>query len=483
MRPVRRARQGRRVLTRLAAAVLAVLPVFAPPDPPVTAEDIDAVVRGYLDATHVPGVAVAVTHGGTVVRAAGYGRTARGDAVTDRTTMAVASVSKSVTALAVMQLVEAGRVRLDEPVRTYLPEFTTADPRTGRITVRHLLNQSSGMSDTTFRSFSGPRVHNLREAVAGMRTARLAADPGERFEYHNPNFQVAARLVEVVTGETFDGYLRRRVFTPLGMTGSRSADTADQLPASGRGHILVAGRPLALPEPPAFGNGSGGVLSTAHDLARWLIAQNGRDPALLSAAGFAETHRAQAGDYALGWFVGTTRGGTPVISHDGTMLTFTAYQALLPASGYGIAVTANARTGYADADALGANLVDLLEGRPTRPPDTSAVWIDVVLLGLVAVPVLLAVRGVRRAGRRRHPVRLLPYLAPVVLLVTMHRVAGWLYRGRDISWLQTVYLYPTFTLLLAVTALACLVVAACRVVALLRRERGRAVEAPVPVQP
>ncbi|GAA0904777.1 serine hydrolase domain-containing protein [Virgisporangium ochraceum] len=465
----------------LTTAVLATTPVYAPATVD-TAASIDAVVREYLDATGVPGAAVAVTHGRTVVRTAGYGRTARGDAVTDRTVLAVASVSKSMTALAVMQLVDAGRVRLDEPVRTYLPEFTMADDRAARITVRHLLDQSSGMSDTTFRSFSGPRVRTLREAVAAMRTARLAADPGERFEYHNPNFQVAARLVEVVGGEPFDVYLRRHVFEPLGMTDRRTASAADTLALLARGHILVEGFPLALPEPPAFGAGSGGVLSTARDMARWLVTQNGDGAPVLSAAGLAGTHRRSAGDYGLGWFVGTTRGGAPIVSHDGTMLTFTAYQALLPDSGYGVAVMVNARTGYADAGVLGDGLVDLVEGRRPAPPDTSATWIDVVLLALLAGRVPLAVRGVRRAGRWRHrPVwtvmRLLPYLAPLAVFVTMHRVAGFLYRGRDVSWTQTVYLYPAFMLLLLVTALAAVTVVAARLAHVIRRGRAGA---PVP---
>jgi hypothetical protein len=203
---------------------------------------------------------------------------------------------------------------------------------------------------------------------------------------------------------------------------------------------------------------------------------------VLSAAGLAATHRRSAGDYGLGWFVGTTRGGAPLVSHDGTMLTFTAYQALLPASGHGIAVMVNARTGYADAEVLGEALVDLVEGRRAGPPDTSATWIDAALLALLVVPVLLAVRGVRRAGRRRvgpmwTVVRLLPYLAPLALFLTMHRVAGFLYRGRDISWLQTVYLYPTFMLLLLTTALATATVVAARLAHVIRRGRAAA---PVP---
>ena len=117
-----------------------------------------------------------------------------------------------------------------------------------------------------------------------------------------------------------------------------------------------------------------------------------------------------------------------------------------------------------------------------------------VLLLLLAVPVLLAVRGVRRAGawsrRPRHPMwtvaRLLPYLAPILVLVTLHRIAGILYRGRDISWLQTVYHYPTFVVLLAATAVACVVVLGVRVIRSVERtRRGRADArgaAPVPVE-
>lgn len=449
------------MLIRILAA-LALTPVYAPPatvDPPA----IDAVVRAYRDATHMPGVAVAVTRGRDVVHTAGYGRTPDGTRVTGRTPMAVASVSKSMTALAVMQFVDAGRITLDEPVRTYLPEFTMADPRAAAITVRHLLNQSSGMSDTTFRSFSGPRVTTLREAVAQMRTARLAAAPGERFEYHNPNFQVAARVVEVVSGESFHDYMRRHVFEPFGMTDSLSASTPDDLPASARGHILVAGFPVALPEPYAFGAGSGGVVSTAHDMARWLMAQDVSS----------EVFRKQAGPYGLGWFVGVTRGGAPLLSHDGTMLTFTAYQAVLPDSGYGVAVMVNAHTGYADADALGDMLVDLLEGRRSDPPDTSIVWVDVLLLALIPAVGWLGARGVRRSRRwAGSPLRLVPYLLPLPILLTLHRIVGFLYRGRDISWWQTAYLYPTFVLLLATISIAATAVLAAR---LFRMVKGRGV--------
>ncbi len=485
------------MLTHLFAALLFAVPAI-PPVPArnvvVDAAAIDAVVRAYQDATRIPGVAVAVVRGREVVHTAGYGRAAGGAAVTDRTVLPVASLSKSVTAFAVMRLVAAGKVRLDAPVRDHLPEFTMADDRAAAITVRQLLDQTSGMSDTTYRATRGPTPRTLREAVASMRDARLATDPGSRFAYHNPNYQVAARLVEVVSGRSFDGYLRQHVFRPLGMTDSRTIGTPDELPPGSRGHRMIAGIALALSEPPAFGNGSGGVLSTARDLAAWLIAQNGqgRGPdgtPVVSPAAVTAMHRPSApGGYGLGWNTGTTGSGAPLVDHTGGLITATAYQALLPARGYGIAVLANSGSQYGGAPALGARLIDLIEGRPVPAPERPAplIWIDVVLLLFALGAAGLSIRGLRRArrwarhrrlGRPATIARMLPYLLPPVLLATLHRVVSALYRGDDISWIQAAYLFPAFTLLLVVAAAGCVAVLGARV---LRSVGGRPTE---PVTP
>lgn len=460
--------------TMITALAVSTATLTAPTTPVDTA--IDAVVRQYQEEADLPGAAVAVTRGDQVVHAAGYGHTPGGEAISEHTVMPVASVSKSFTALAVMQLVERGKVRLDDPVRTHLPEFTMADPRADRITVRSLLDQTSGMSDTTFRSFSGPTVHTLREAVESMRDATLAADPGTKWEYHNPNFQVAARLVEVVDGRSFQEYLQANVFRPLGMADSRTADTERDLPPTGRGHLKVLGIPLALPEPPAFGNGSGGVLSSAHDMAAWLIAQNnqGKGPqgTIATPETIATTHTPSPAskDYALGWFTGTTPNGAPLLDHGGDLFTSTAYQALLPASRYGIAVMANTGMLHGDAQALGARIIALLEGRQPFPI-TDLFAVDAVLLALTLLVLAAAIRGITRARRwattRSHPIaRLLPLLTPLLLLLTIHRVVGFLYRGRDVAWLQVPYLYPTFMVLLATTTLGGLAVAATRLAAL-----------------
>ncbi|MFB4292965.1 serine hydrolase domain-containing protein [Nonomuraea sp. ATR24] len=456
--------------------VIALCLALSPVSPPgqVTPAAVDAFVTRYQEATGLPGVAVAVTRGERVVHAAGYGRTAAGEPVTADTPMAVASVSKSFTSLAVMQLVEQGLVELDRPVRGYLPEFATADPRAAKITVRQLLDQTSGMADSAFREKSLPQPGTLEGAVARLRTARLAAEPGTHYSYHNTNYQVAARLVEVVSGRPFAGYLRERVFEPLGMRNSTTIDTDRDLPGSARGHLMVLGRAVPAPEPAGFGNGSGGVLSTAADMARWLIAQQG---GILSPESVKEmrTPSRLNDSYALGWSLGRTGRGTPVIEHGGDLFTSTAHQLLMPGSGYGVAVMANTGMAFGDARALLDGLVALVEGgTPEVPPMSPTLVTDALFLLAGAGAVALAARGVarsrrwaaRRRGRQRW--RLLPYLAPIALCAALAPIFRVLARGADIMWIQVAYLYPTFTLCLVITAIGCTVVVAARLVSAVR---------------
>ncbi|MEV0391360.1 serine hydrolase domain-containing protein, partial [Nonomuraea sp. NPDC050643] len=385
----------------LAALCLALLPASAPVPPPhgITPARIDAFVERYRAATGVPGVAVAITKGKEVVHTAGYGRTALGAPMTARTPMAVASVSKSFTSLAVLRLVEKGAVELDRPVRRYLPEFTMADPRAAAITVRQLLHQTSGMADSAFHEKSLPQPRTLQGAVARLKDTGLAAAPGTVFSYHNTNYQVAARLVEVVSGRPFAAYLREQVFLPLGMRDSTTIDTDRDLPGSARGHLYVLGRAIALPEPAGFGNGSGGVISTAGDLARWLIAQN---TGVLSPATVKElrTPSPQDPTYALGWHLDTTRRGTPVVEHGGDLFTATARQLLMPESGYGVAVMANTGMAFADAGTLMDGLVALIEGdTPYVPSSPPTLLTDLLFVLLALVTAALGVRGVARSRR------------------------------------------------------------------------------------
>jgi CubicO group peptidase (beta-lactamase class C family) len=423
--------------------------------------DVDGYVRAYLDHTGLPGAAVAVTHGSEVVRVAGYGHDAAGTPITASTRLPIASLSKSMTAFAVLRL----GIGLDEPVTRYLPEFRLADPRGARITVRMLLDQTSGMADSAFPDLKLPQPHSLAEAVTRLRDARLADEPGTTFHYHNPNYEVAARIVEVVAGQPFAEYLAGQVFRPLGMTGSTSVDAP---PPGTEGYVRAFGIEVPVSEPDWFTGGSHGVLSTAEDLAKWLLAQ--RDGGgVVSPAAAALAHTPAPGrDYALGWRVRDGR-----VSHTGDWFSHTAAQVLLP-GGYGVAVVAN--TGMAldnEAELLAQGLASLLEGGTPEPALPAGVLADRVLAAPALVAAGLAIPGVRRARRKPRWWRVVPPLLPLVPLVFLLQLLGWVFAGRQGTYTQVLYVWPGLVVALGVAALAGLVVAAARTRALVGGTRGR----------
>jgi len=443
---------------------------------------VDRFVERYRVTAGMPGLVVAITHGTEVVHVKGYGSDSTGTPMNARTPMRLASVSKSFTALAVMQLAEAGRVQLDRPVRQYLPELRMADPRVDTITVRQLLNHSSGLTQAAFPTANLPVVRSLREAVVQLARARLGAEPGKAWNYHNANYHVAARLVEVVSGERFDTYLRDRIFTPLGMDHTvTTTTTRDRVPGLAEGYTVVYGVPFSRPELSEF---DGGIVGTAEDLTGWLISQlnGGRGPAgerVLSPAGVAELHRPSApgGEYGLGWFSEDLPAGGRKVYHGGTGWTFSSQQVLLPGSGYGIAVLSNSRPAYVDdIQGITEGLVTMAEGgKPAGPKryrlisEAVVVALTLATLGAHAVMVRRAERWAHRR-RQRHtwtaPLRLLPHVVTgtaAATFPTLMTAIGW-----DINWSQLYFVAPSFAVWLTVLAIGAAAVAIVRLVRLVR---------------
>ncbi|MFG1869565.1 serine hydrolase domain-containing protein [Micromonospora arborensis] len=449
---------------------------------------VERLVTDFADQGGYPGIAIAITKGDQVVHVGGYGHDSSGAAVTATTPMPVASVSKSFTALAVMQLVEAGKVTLDAPVRDYLPDFRIAAPQGARITVRQLLNQTSGITDRTFPEKSLPQPDSLAGAVVRAHAATLAVQPGTKHFYTNTNYHLAARLVEVVAGEPFAQYLRRQVLEPLGMRASTTIDlTPRDLPDNVRaGHIYAYGAAIALSESTRFVNGSDGIITTAQDMAQWLIVQNNGGKAangtrLVSPASIKAMHTSSdpRWTYGMGW--DTDQEGR--VRHNGVWFTYTASQLLL-SSGYGIAVIGNSGIGLGNegTDQLADGLASLLEGAKPSGAAPIRLVIDLILGGLTVVSLFLGVRNLRRtqvwANRLvtrpvwRLALRLLPRLVPLALLVTLPDLLGLLYGGgRDVTYVQLGYYSVALVTWTAVAVAMNLGVLGARTVALLRLRR------------
>ncbi|CAM2978899.1 serine hydrolase domain-containing protein [Saccharomonospora xinjiangensis] len=457
----------KRTLTVLAVAALvgglATTPVTQAAAAQPSTGTIDAYLAEAWESTGVPGFSAVVTHHDRVVHAAGYGHDAEGNPVTEHTPMRVASLSKSFTATAVLTLVDDGRVKLDEPVATYLPEFRMADDRAGRITVRQLLNQTSGLSDTGVDITSAEEATSLREYVAALSDGTLAADPGTRWEYCNVNYELAARVVEVAGGQPFGDYLREHVFTPLGMSGS-AVDVADVVPAEG--HISLFGLWWARQEPEQFldNGGAGGVITTADDLGRWLVSQNGHGPSILTPGSLAESHRPVTdAAYPMGW--GTQRiGDDDLLVHSGNLFTYTAVQAVDPETGWGFAVLVNGAGLYDDAYEVLAGLVELSRGANPEIPGGDRQVVELVLGLLALAAVVLGVLGVLRARRWAAArsagnrwwlgARLVGVSVPLVVFAAYPDLASVLMNGRTVTWDQLMYSALPLTVLLGLGGVA-----------------------------
>jgi methyl acetate hydrolase len=264
---------------------------------------IDAALSRAVEAGEVPGVvAMAATESGTLYEGAfGLRDLAGGPAMTLDTVFRIASMTKAVTSVAAMQLVEQGRLQLEEPIGSVLPELASPQvlegfdasgaprlrPARRPITLRHLLTHTAGFG----YEFWNPGLIRYVD-VTGMpslRTGKLAAlriplvfDPGERWEY-GVNTDWVGRIVEAASGQSLDAYFREQIFAPLGMT-----DTGFSLSAAQEARLVTVHQRKAdgSLEPTAtearaqseFSSGGGGLYSTGRDYLTFLqmLLRNGR---------------------------------------------------------------------------------------------------------------------------------------------------------------------------------------------------------------
>ena len=191
----------------------------------------------------------------------------------------VASMTKGVTAAAVLTLVDRGMLALEDRVSDFLPEFRTVEKRT--ITVRQLLCHTSGLPGDTAKLDRRVRagVDSLDEVVRRVASVRLVADPDEAFDYCSVGFDVVGAVVEAVAGMPFDRYLRETFFVPLGMNDTTFVCDRERLVplwevADGKRAVEVWRAPWTR----RFPSGGGGLFSTPHDMWRFyrMLMKGGR---------------------------------------------------------------------------------------------------------------------------------------------------------------------------------------------------------------
>ncbi|WP_232668171.1 serine hydrolase domain-containing protein [Pseudonocardia sp. TRM90224] len=326
---------------------------------------LDELVRTRMAELKVPGAAVGILADG-IEHVAGFGVTnvKHPLPVDGDTLFQTGSIGKTYTGTAIARLVEDGRLDLGAPVRTYLPGFRVADDRVSReVTVRHLVTHTAGwFGDSEIETGDGDDA--LARYVEMMATLPQIAPLGEHFSYNNAALCVAGRIVEVVTGQTYEAAIGALVLAPLGL-GRTSFFAKDIMTeAFAAGHELPPGDPGGEPEPvtpwalPRSGNPAGGMTSSARDMVRYGRFHLGDGSVdgtrVLGAAalrGMQEPFGPGGSEgpfmldgIGLTWHV-TTIGGRRAVMHAGSTNGQQSNLVLVPERGFAVVVLTNAGAG------------------------------------------------------------------------------------------------------------------------------------------
>jgi CubicO group peptidase (beta-lactamase class C family) len=321
----------------IVAVVLAALSSSLAAAPPA---DFDARVESLRARIGVPGLAIAIVENGEATLARGYGvkKFDAPERVDADTIFPTGSTGKAFTVAALATLVDAGKISWDDKVIDRLPGFQMYDPWVTReITIRDLLVHRSGLGLGAGDLLMVPRGSISRaEAVKRLRYIKPATSFRSSYAYDNVLYMVAGQLIEAVTGQTWENYVREHVLAPVGMSTSTSDSdrrfaTANRAQPHARpGRVRGTGPQQLLDERDELGRAgapAGGLAISANDMPESLTLA---EPMFQA--------------YALGWGVRDYR-GTKIISHGGAVLGFQSVVTLIPSKNIGIAIEINSEDG------------------------------------------------------------------------------------------------------------------------------------------
>jgi CubicO group peptidase (beta-lactamase class C family) len=393
------------LLLCLLLAGLALTAVSASPhaDGGPDVQAMDAYLQKQIKVNRIPGMAFAVVKDGQVIFQSGYGNAAPGKPVTPQTQFYIGSVSKSFTALAVMKLVDRGKIELDAPVQTYIPWFKVADPEVSKqITIRNLLNHTSGLAEKGDPN-SAAYTASLEEQVRLLQYVRPLYKPGTTYEYYNQNYRILGYVVEVVSGQSYGEFLRENIFLPLGM--KDTVTNPVDAPALAQGYSRFFGFPL--PQTQEYipgGVPSGYMITTASDMAQFLIAQiDNRQPngdPLLSSESLSLMRTPPAGiksQYGMGWM---DIDGGQTYAHGGAINYFQAFEAINVKNKTGIVALYNQdsmENMMFENSSTNTDLVGFMNGKSAVPANKA--WAGWILLVLAIADMVNHVRLFRMLPR------------------------------------------------------------------------------------
>jgi len=344
-------------------------------------KEVENLGRAVTDKFGVAGLAIGIVKDGQVY-AEGFGvkDITTQEPVTANSLFHVASVSKTFVATAVMQLVERGKLSLDDPVQNYLPDFVLDDDRFRQITVRQMLSHTSGMPDTDDYGWDRPEYDDqaLERYVHNLANEKLIAAPGDKFSYSNIAYEVLGLLISRTSGLSFEDYTKENILRPLDMNASTFLKMEVAPEHATAPHILL---PPTVVSPEYPYNRAHAPSSTLHssalELCNWALMNLNRGEFqghhILQARSLEQMwqpYQPTGPQYpdefvGLSWFIDTSRDDRR-IGHSGADIGFQSDIVLVPDRSLAVIVLAN--TIPAPVNTLADTIVDLLLGMETQFP-------------------------------------------------------------------------------------------------------------------
>ncbi|HKU81486.1 MAG TPA: serine hydrolase domain-containing protein, partial [Candidatus Tumulicola sp.] len=324
---------------------------------------LDAKVEALMARYRVPGVAVGVVHDGReYVRGYGVTNVDYPTRVDADTLFRIGSTTKTFTGTAMMRLVEAGKVDLAAPVRTYLPDLKLSDESVAAaVTVRQILNHSAGWLGDDYANY-GRGDDALAKYVAGMASLRQLTPVGKVLAYNNAAIDLAGRVIERVTGDTYEDAVSKLVLQPLGL--KRTGFFTDELVGNNiaASHVVEKGAPAVDPSTwwfPRSLDATGGLISSVRDQLRYARFHLGNGTAadgqrvmsaqtlvaMRSNPGPGGTLRMEVDGVCVTWFQRRTAQGVPIFQHGGAWGGQHSDFFFIPARGFAMTTLTNSTSG------------------------------------------------------------------------------------------------------------------------------------------
>lgn len=390
--------------------------------------EVDAYITREIKRQHLPGLSLGIVKDDRILYLKGYGHAdSSGHPVTPDTPFGLGSISKSLTAMAVLQLAESGKIDLDAPVQRYIPKFQyrfvdeANKNSTDTITVRHLLNQISGFSQiSTFSNTLSSRNDSdalEKNAMSYAKKFLQQANGKEHaYQYSNANYVLLGYIVQQISGQSYGDYVKEHIFSTLSM--ENSFVTNDEAIEHGLAtpYRRIFGYNVAYEGPYTYIPGdlpAGYLYSSAKDMSHYLIAQmNGgrfEDNTVLSPEGIRLMQTEPTpGTYAMGW-QSDNIGGFPVIGHPGGSIGFQAQTWIVPEQKLGVIVFANVldaidadwpKTDVITTTHIASGVINLLNGQPIEKVGLSIpqkyLLVNILMLLLSTWLIYMVIRTTKR---------------------------------------------------------------------------------------